>query len=128
MNFSLASPAAMISRPMALASEMSEPTSSPSHTFGPARGAGAPRVHHIELRAVAHALQHMVEEDRMRLPRVRAPQQDDVRVFHLAIRTGPASRTEYRRQTGDARGVSSTVAAIDIVGAHHRLRTNFCAT
>ena len=33
INFSFASPAAIISRPTALASEMSEPTSKPSHRF-----------------------------------------------------------------------------------------------
>src|SRR5215467_9920855 len=54
----------------------------------------------------------------MRFASIRAPKQDDVRVFDLAIRTGPASRSENRRQTGDARGVSSPVTTVDIVRAH----------
>ena len=61
-----------------------------------------------------------MEEDRVRLPRVRAPQQDDIRLFNLTVRAGTAARPKYRRQTDDARGVSSTVAAIDIVTADHR--------
>ena len=60
----------------------------------------------------------MVEENRMRFPRVRSPQQDDVGIFNLAIRTGPAARSEDRRQTGDAGGVSSPVAAINVVRTH----------
>jgi hypothetical protein len=62
----------------------------------------------------------MMKEDRMRLPRVRTPQQDNVRLFNLTVRAGTAARPKYRRQTDDARGVSSTVAAIDIVAADHR--------
>jgi hypothetical protein len=62
----------------------------------------------------------MMKEDRMRLPRVRTPQQDNVRLFNLTVRAGTAARPKYRRQTDDARSVSSTVAAIDIVAADHR--------
>jgi len=54
----------------------------------------------------------------MRFPGVRSPQQDDVGVFNFAIRACPAACSEYRRQTGDAWGVSSPVAAINIVRAH----------
>src|ERR1700674_1734741 len=61
-----------------------------------------------------------MKEDRMRVPRVRAPQQDDVRLFNLTVRAGAPARPKYRRQTDDARGVSSAVAAIDIVAADHR--------
>src|SRR5690242_3578259 len=61
-----------------------------------------------------------MEENRMRFAGVRAPQQDDVRILDLAVRTCPASRPENRRQTGDARGVSSPVATIDVVAADHR--------
>jgi hypothetical protein len=67
-----------------------------------------------------HALQQVMKEDRMRLPRVRTPKQDNVRLFNLTIRAGAAARPKYRRQTDDARGVSSTVAAIYIVAADHR--------
>src|SRR5260370_36490541 len=52
-------------------------------------------------------------------PRVRSPKQDYVCLFHLAIGTRAAPRSENRRQTGDARGVSSPVAAIDVVRSHH---------
>src|SRR5215813_8072595 len=60
-----------------------------------------------------------MKEDRVRLPGVRAPQQDDVRLFNLAVRTCAAARSENRRQTGDAGGVSSPVAAIYVVRPHH---------
>ena len=59
-----------------------------------------------------------MKENRMRFPSVRSPQQDHVGIFNFAIRTGPAARSEYRRQTGDARGMSSPIAAINIVRAH----------
>jgi hypothetical protein len=61
----------------------------------------------------------MMEENGMCFPRVRSPQQDDVRLFNLAVRTGSPARSENRRQTGDARGVSSPVATVDIVRPHH---------
>ncbi len=41
-------------------------------------------------------------------------------MFHLLIGAGAAACPENRRQTGDARGVSSTVAAIDVTRADHR--------
>jgi hypothetical protein len=61
----------------------------------------------------------MVKKDGVRFPRVGAPKQDDVSVFSFAIRTCAATRSEDRRQTGDAGSVSSTVAAIDIICPHH---------
>ena len=60
----------------------------------------------------------MVEENRVRFPSVRAPQQDDVGVLNFAIRACPTACSEYCRQTGDAGGMSSPVAAINVVGAH----------
>jgi hypothetical protein len=66
------------------------------------------------------------KKDRMCFPGVRSPQQDHIRVFNFTIRTGPAACSEYRRQTGDARGVSSPVAAIDIVRAHHAADEFLC--
>src|SRR5579863_10516088 len=60
----------------------------------------------------------MMEKDRVGFARIGSPQQDHVGVFHFAIRTGPAACPEYRRQTGDAGGMSSPVAAINIVRAH----------
>ena len=59
-----------------------------------------------------------MKENRVRFSRVRSPQQDDVRFFDFAIRACSTTRSEDRRQTGDARGMSSPVTAIDIVGAH----------
>src|SRR5689334_1856601 len=61
----------------------------------------------------------MVKENRVRLSRIRSPQQDHVRIFSFTIGTCAAARSEYRRQTGDAWGVSSSVAAIDVVCPHH---------
>ena len=61
----------------------------------------------------------MMEKNRMRLTGIRAPEQDDISLFSFTIRAGSATRSKDRRQTGDAGGVSSSVTAIDIVGAHH---------
>ena len=61
-----------------------------------------------------------MKEDRVRLPRIGSPQQNDVRLFNLTVRAGAPARPEYRRQTGDAGGVSSTVATVDMVAADHR--------
>src|SRR5579863_9211041 len=72
----------------------------------------------IHLRPVPNALEHVVEEDRMRSPCVGTPKQDDVRLFDLAVGAGAPARPENRRQTDDAGGVSSTVTAVDIVAAH----------
>ena len=54
----------------------------------------------------------------MSFPSVRSPQQDHFGIFNFAIRAGPSTRPEYRRQTGDARGMSSPVAAVNVVAAH----------
>jgi hypothetical protein len=62
----------------------------------------------------------------MGLASVRAPKKNYIRLFNFAVGAGTPAGTEYRRQTGDAGGVSSTVAAIDVVaadyGAHKFLR------
>ena len=52
---------------------------------GPLRGRGAARVHGVQPGTVAHPLQEVVEEDRVRLPGVAAPQEDDVRLLDLTI-------------------------------------------
>src|SRR2546429_5144937 len=62
----------------------------------------------------------MMEKDRMRLARVRAPKQDHVGLFDFAVRARPAARSEHCRQTDDARRVSSPVATVDVVRANHR--------
>jgi len=61
-----------------------------------------------------------VEKDGVRLPRVRPPEQDHVRFFNLAVRTGTTARPEDRRQTDDAGGVSSPVATVDVVASYYR--------
>jgi hypothetical protein len=61
----------------------------------------------------------MVKENRMRFPRIRTPQQDDVGLLYFPVRACAATRSEYRRQTGDAGCVSSPVTAINIVRTHH---------
>ena len=106
----------MISRPTAFASAMSVPTSRPSHRSAHCADGGAARVDDDELRAAMHSLQHVVEEDRMRLAGIRAPEHDQVRTLaQLLVGACPAACTEHRRQTDDARSVSGAVAAIDVV-------------
>ena len=51
---------------------------------GPLRRGRAARIDDEEPRAVVHALEQVVEEDRVRLAGVRAPEQDDVRLLDLA--------------------------------------------
>ena len=100
----------MISRAIVCESAMSVPTSSPSQPSAHLRRRRAPRIDDVEPRAVVHALEQVVEEDRMRLTGVRAPQEDDVRLLDLAVGRGPAARTEHCRQTDDAGRVSGAVA------------------
>ena len=59
-----------------------------------------------------------MKKDGMSLARVGAPKNNEVGVLHLAIRTCPASGTKNRRQTGDAGGMSSAIATIDVVRTH----------
>ena len=79
---------------------------------------GAPRVHDIKLGAVVHALKQVMEKNRVRFPRVRTPEQDDIGFFDFAIRTRAAACSKYRRQTGDAGSMSSPIAAVNVVAAH----------
>jgi hypothetical protein len=60
----------------------------------------------------------MVKENRVRFTGVRPPQEDDIGLLDFPVRTGSPSSPEYRRQPGDARGVSGAVAAVDIVAAN----------
>jgi hypothetical protein len=62
----------------------------------------------------------MMKEDRVRFPRIRAPQKNYVGLLNRLVRTRAAARSEYRRQTGDAGGMSSSVAAVDVVRSDHR--------
>src|SRR6185295_544423 len=83
----------------------------------PRRGAGPARIDGVQPRAGADAFQHVVEVDRVRLARIRSPQDDEVRFLDFAVRARPAPGSQYRRQTDDARGVSRAVAAVDVVAA-----------
>ena len=67
-----------------------------------------------------------MEEDRVILARVRAPEEDDVRLLHFPVGAGAAACSKDRRQTDDARSVSRPIATIDVVGAKPT-RANFCA-
>ena len=59
----------------------------------------------------------MLEVDGVRLPRVGTEQEYDLGILDLAVGTGAATHPKDCRQTGDARCVSSTVAALDVVAA-----------
>ena len=83
--------------------------------FGRAR---APWIDRDQSRSVAHSFENVVEEDRMRLARIRAPQDHEVSLFSLAIRRGSSSRSEHCRQTDDTWSVSSPVTAVDVVAVH----------
>ena len=76
---------------------------------GPLGGLRAARVDDDQPRAVVDALEDVVEEDRVRLARVRPPQDDQIGVVVLLVRGGPATRSEDSRQTDDARSVSGSV-------------------
>ena len=58
----------------------------------------------------------------MRFPSIGSPKEDDIRLLDLLIGVRPSACSENHRQTGDAGGMSGTVAAIDIVAAHHDAR------
>ena len=99
---------------------MSEPTSSPSHASAHCAETvrrGSTTNSRAPLRT---PLQDVVEVDRVRLAGVRSPQEDEVRLLDLAVRARPAPRSEHRRQTDDAGGVSGAVAAVDVVRAEDR--------
>ena len=68
----------------------------------------------------------MMEEDRVRFSRVRPPKQNDVGVFNFTVRTCSASCSEYGRQTGDAGGVSSAIAAVDVIRPHDAANEFLC--
>ncbi len=79
---------------------------------------GTTRVNDIEPRPTSDPLQHMMEKDRVRVARIRAPQDDQVGFLDLPIGTGAASSPKYRRQTGDAGRVSRPVTTVNIVTPH----------
>ena len=63
-----------------------------------------------------------MEEDRVRLARIRSPQDDQVSLLDLLVGVRAAACSEDRRQTGDARSMSGAVAAVDVVATDDRAR------
>src|ERR1019366_6527086 len=90
--------------------------------IGPLRRTSATRVHGDQARTVVNSTQQVVEEDRVRLTSVRAPEDHAIGLFNLAIRRSSSSGSEHCRQTGDAWSVSSPITAVDVVAAHDRAR------
>jgi hypothetical protein len=76
---------------------------------GPLGGLRTAGIDDEEPRTVVNALEDVMEEDRMCVAGIRAPQQDDVGVVILLVRGSSATRSKDRRQTDDARSVSSPV-------------------
>ena len=106
----------MISRAIAFESATSDPTSIPSHRSAHSAEVvrrGSTTTSSAPLRIPFSVM----EEDRMRLARIRSPQHDEVGVFDLLVRAGSPTCSEHRRQTDDRRSVSGAVAAIDVVAA-----------
>src|SRR5207249_2147552 len=64
----------------------------------------ATRVDSIEAGALVQGLEDVVEEDRVRLAGVRAPEDDQVGILDLLVRAGAAPGPENCRQTDDAGG------------------------
>src|SRR5579859_1272320 len=94
--------------------------------IGPLRGAGAAWVDYEKLGALAHTFQNMMKENRMGFAGVGAPQKDNVGLLRFAVGTGAAARSENRRQTGDARSVSSAVATVNIIASDDRADEFLC--
>jgi hypothetical protein len=61
-----------------------------------------------------------MEKNGVGFARVGAPKKNDVRVFNFAVGACAPARSENRRQTGDARGMSRSVTTIDVVTADDR--------
>jgi hypothetical protein len=67
---------------------------------------------------VTHPFEHVVEEDRVRFPSVRAPQDNEVSLLDLAIRTRTTTSTKNSRQTGDAGGMSGAITTVNVIAPH----------
>ena len=67
-------------------------------------------------RALDAPPEHVVEEDRVRLARVRAPEDDDIGVLYLRVAARATAQPEDGRQTDDRGRVSGAVAGVDVVG------------
>jgi hypothetical protein len=60
----------------------------------------------------------MMKENRVGFARIRAPQEDQICVLDFPIGACAPSRAENRRQTGDARRVSSPVTTVNVIAAN----------
>src|SRR5437879_11352606 len=98
----------------------------PQPHIRPLRRTRAPRIHHVQFRSVANPLEDVMKKDRVCLAGVRTPQQDYLALFDFAVRARSPTGSEYRRQTGDAGRVSSSVATVDVVGTDHRPHKLLC--
>ena len=126
MNSVLTSPEWMISRAIAFASGMSVPTSSPSQRSAHCAEAVRRGSTTISFAPRLIALQHVVEEDRVRLARVRAPEDDQVRVSDLLVgaRPPPAPNTVARPTT---LGACQVRLQLSTLLECRTTRENFCA-
>ena len=89
---------------------------------GPLGARRATRIDDVQPRAIPHALENVMEEDRVRFARIRSPEEDDVRLLRLTIGARATARTEHCRQTDDAGSVSGPVTAVDVVRAEGHAR------
>src|SRR5262249_29600369 len=89
---------------------------------GPLHGTRTPRIDRVQTRPVPNSLQDVVEENRMCLSGIRTPEKNHIGFFNLLIGITAPAYSKNRRQTGDAWGMSSPVAAIDVVTAHDDTR------
>jgi branched-chain amino acid aminotransferase len=94
----------------------------PQPAASPLRRRGTARIDDVKLCAVANPFQYVMEKDWMRLARVAAPKNDRVGTFGLFVRARASAGTEDRRQTDDARSVSRSVAAIDVIASGNDAR------
>ena len=75
----------MISRAIALASAMSRPDIEAEPAVGPLGRRRPARVDRVQPGAVVDRLEEVVEEDRMRLAGVAAPEDDQIGVLGLTV-------------------------------------------
>jgi hypothetical protein len=61
------------------------PDVEPEPAVRPFRRGGPTRIDRVESRALVHGLEHMVEEDRMRLAGIAAPEDDQIGVLDLTV-------------------------------------------
>ena len=75
----------MISRAIALASAMSRPDVEPEPDVGPLGRRRPARVDRVQAGALVDGLEDVVEEDRMRLAGVAAPEDDQIGLLGLTV-------------------------------------------